>query len=103
MATRRPNSSCGLNLISVRFWNGREIPVTWRSSSTGVIWQRPWPAWKLVLATETTQLIGTLAAVYGWSVTPIGWTYALAVWAYALIWFFINSSVKINVYRLLRR
>ena len=47
--------------------------------------------------------IGTLAAVYGWSVTPIGWTYALAVWAYALIWFFINSSVKINVYRLLRR
>ena len=71
--------------------------------NTGVIWQRPWPAWKLVLTTETTQLIGTLAAVYGWSVTPIGWTYALAVWAYALIWFFINSSVKINVYRLLRR
>lgn len=31
----------------------------------GAIWQRPWPSWKLFTATETTQLLGTLAAVYG--------------------------------------
>jgi len=68
----------------------------------GMIWDRPWPSWKLILTTETTQVLGTLAAVYGWSVTPIGWKLALGVWGYALIWFFINSVVKIYVYRLMR-
>ena len=61
----------------------------------GAPWRRPWPAWRLVAATETTQLFGTLAAVYGWVVAPIGWSAALLVWAYALAWFFVNSGVKI--------
>jgi len=52
-------------------------------------------------ATETTQVIGTLAAVYGWGMTPLGWKYALAVWGYALVWFLINDLVKVGVYRLL--
>jgi len=67
----------------------------------GAIWQRPWPSWKLVVATETTQVIGTLATVYGWFVTPIGWRYAGLVWAYALVWFFFNSACKIVAYRLI--
>jgi H+-transporting ATPase len=67
----------------------------------GAIWQRPWPSWKLFTATEATQLIGTLAAVYGWFITPIGWRYALYVWAYALVWFLLNSGSKIMAYRLL--
>ncbi|MEJ2094861.1 MAG: HAD-IC family P-type ATPase, partial [Gammaproteobacteria bacterium] len=67
----------------------------------GTIWERPWPSWKLVVATETTQVFGTLAAVYGWFVTPIGWGYALGVWGYALAWFLINSFVKIQFYRLM--
>ncbi len=66
----------------------------------GAIWQRPWPSWKLVTATETTQLLGTLAAVYGWFITPIGWRYAALVWAYALIWFFVNSGFKMIAYAL---
>jgi H+-transporting ATPase len=70
--------------------------------NVGTIWERPWPSWRLVVTTETTQVVGTLAAVYGWSVAPIGWTYALLVWAYALVWFFINSAVKIYAYRFLR-
>ena len=46
-------------------------------------------------------MIGTLAAVYGWGMTPLGWKYALAVWVYALVWFFINDMVKVEVHRLL--
>ena len=68
----------------------------------GPIWQRPWPSWKLVAATETTQLLGTLAAVYGWFITPIGWEYAALVWAYALLWFLINSGFKIAAYQLIK-
>lgn len=67
----------------------------------GWFWERPWPNWKLLVTTETTQVIGTLAAVYGWSVTPIGWKYALAIWAYALIWIPIENAAKIYVFRMI--
>ena len=67
----------------------------------GTIWDRPWPSWKLVVTTETTQVLGTLAAVYGWFVTPIGWGYALGIWGYALAWFLVNSYAKIQVYHLM--
>jgi len=70
--------------------------------NTGAFWDRPWPNWRLFVTTETTQVIGTFAAVYGWSVTPIGWKYALAVWGYALVWFLINNAVKVYVYRMMR-
>jgi len=69
--------------------------------NAGPIWQRPWPSWKLFVTTEATQLVGTLAAVYGWFVSPIGWRYALLVWLYALIWFLLNSGAKILVYQML--
>ncbi|WP_083607619.1 plasma-membrane proton-efflux P-type ATPase [Thalassospira sp. TSL5-1] len=67
----------------------------------GAIWKKPWPSLKLFVATEITQIIGTLAAVYGWFISPIGWKYALIVWAYALVWFLIESGFKIMAYRLL--
>jgi H+-transporting ATPase len=67
----------------------------------GAIWQRPLPSWKLFVATETTQVLGTLAAVYGWLITPIGWHYALLVWAYSMAWFMVNSGFKIMAYRLM--
>ena len=68
----------------------------------GPIWERPWPSWKLIAATETTQLLGTLAAVYGWFITPIGWEYAGFVWAYSIAWFLANSAFKISAYALLQ-
>ena len=68
----------------------------------GTIWGRPWPSWKLVVTTETTQILGTLAAVYGWFVTPVGWGYVLGIWGYALAWFLINSFVKIQFYHLVQ-
>jgi len=71
--------------------------------NVGMIWDRPWPSWRLFVSTEATQVLGTLAAVYGWFVTPIGWSYALAIWAYALVVFLIESGVKIQVYRMIAR
>ena len=69
--------------------------------SVGTFWRRPWPNWRLVVATETTQVIGTLAAVYGWGMPALGWKYALAVWGYALAWFLINDLVKVQIYQML--
>ncbi|HKJ00722.1 MAG TPA: plasma-membrane proton-efflux P-type ATPase [bacterium] len=70
--------------------------------NAGSLWKRPWPSWRLLVTTEATQVLGTLAAVYGWFVTPIGWGYALAVWGYALAWMLVNDVVKVATYRLLR-
>ena len=63
-------------------------------------WKRPWPSWKLVVAGESTKVIGTLAAVYGWLMPPIGWGYAAFVWGYAIAWFILSDVVKMAVYRL---
>lgn len=67
----------------------------------GWFWQRPWPAPLLFGATFSTEILGTLIAVYGFLITPIGWEYALWVWAYALGWFLFNDIVKIWSYRML--
>jgi H+-transporting ATPase len=68
----------------------------------GWFWQRPWPSWRLFVATETTQVLGTFAAVYGWFFEPIGWRYALWIWAYALGWLLVNNGAKVWTYRALR-
>ncbi len=67
--------------------------------NVGVIWHRPWPNLRLFITIETTQVIGTFAAVYGWYVTPIGWRYALLIWGYSLMWMFIASGVKMFLYK----
>jgi H+-transporting ATPase len=69
----------------------------------GAIWERPWPSWRLVVPSETTQLIGTLVVVYGWFMAPTGWPLALMVWGYALVSFLVASRVKIGAYRLLEQ
>ena len=67
----------------------------------GTIWERPFPSWKLVVPSETTQLFGTLVVVYGLFMAPTGWPLALLVWAYALVSFMVASAIKIGTYRLL--
>jgi H+-transporting ATPase len=69
--------------------------------NTGWVWQRPWPSWKLVVPSETTQLLGTLIVVYGIAMAPIGWWLALLVWGYTLASFFVSNAVKVATYRLL--
>jgi H+-transporting ATPase len=68
----------------------------------GWFWRRPWPAPLLFGATFGTEILGTLNAVYGILMTPIGWEYALWMWVYALVWFVIDNTSKMLVYRLLR-
>jgi H+-transporting ATPase len=65
-------------------------------------WRRPWPSWKLLVALESTQVIGTLAAIFGWLVTPIPWTMALGVWVYAIVWMFILSGVRVFAFHYIR-
>jgi H+-transporting ATPase len=67
----------------------------------GALWQRPWPSWKLVVPCELTQIVGTLAVVYGWFMTSTGWPLALMVWGYAIASFAVGSVLKIATYRLL--
>ena len=67
----------------------------------GPLWERPLPSWKLVIPCEATQLIGTLAVVYGWFMAPTGWPFALTVWGYTLVSFALASAIKIGAYRLL--
>ena len=67
----------------------------------GPLWERPLPGWKLILPCEATQMLGTLAAVYGWFMAPVGWSLAALVWGYALVFFALASLVKIAVYRML--
>ena len=66
----------------------------------GWLWDRPWPSWKLVVPAELTQIVGTLAAVYGVFMTPIGWKLALMVWGFAFLEFITSSALKVAVYRL---
>lgn len=69
----------------------------------GWLWEKPLPSLILFIALEATQLVGTLAAVYGWLVEPIGWGYAMAVWGYSIVWMVINNGVKIAVLVIIKR
>ena len=70
---------------------------------TGVrhFWKRPLPASILFVATEGTQVVGTLFAVYGVFMHSIGWGLAAFVWGYALLSFLITDQLKIHYFRLM--
>jgi len=71
---------------------------------SGWFWTRPFPNWRLLVTAETTQVLGTLGAVYGWFVEPIGWHYALLVWAYALVSeLVVFAPIKVSLERLLEQ
>lgn len=67
----------------------------------GVFWQRPLPSWRLFVAVEATQVLGTLAAVYGWFITAIGWPLALMVWGFSLLSFTVNATAKVGLVKLM--
>jgi H+-transporting ATPase len=70
---------------------------------TGVnhFWKRPLPASILFVATEGTQVVGTLFAVFGVFMNPIGWGFAAFVWGYALLSFLITDQLKIHYFKLM--
>jgi H+-transporting ATPase len=63
-------------------------------------WIGPLPSGALFWVTETTQLVGTVVAVYGIFMAPIGWLLAGLIWGYALVFFVINNFVKVNFCKL---
>jgi H+-transporting ATPase len=67
--------------------------------SRGWFWQKPYPAPLLLFATFGTEILGTMAAVYGLFMVPIGWRYALLIWVYAILWFLVNDVIKWGVQR----
>jgi len=62
---------------------------------------RPLPSYRLFLATELTQIGGTILAVYGILMQPLGWAYAGLVWGYAIMFFLINDFVKVKTVKIL--
>jgi H+-transporting ATPase len=64
-------------------------------------WIRPLPSYRLFLATEITQIGGTILAVYGILMQPLGWAFAGFVWGYSLMFFLINDSVKVKTVKIL--
>jgi H+-transporting ATPase len=65
-------------------------------------WTRPFPSLSLVGAAETTQVIGTIIAVYGLlSMAPLGWSWALFVWGYSILFFVIADLLRMPMVKLL--
>jgi H+-transporting ATPase len=69
----------------------------------GWFWQRPWPSLTLLASLEATQVLGTLAAVYGVFMEPLGWTWTAIVWGYAVVWMFVLDAAKVGAYLAMRR
>ncbi len=59
------------------------------------------PSRKLLLAVIATQIIATVISAEGILMTPIGWTNSLLIWGYCLVWFLIEDSMKVAVYKMI--
>ncbi len=67
-------------------------------------WKPPWPSPVLFAATFGTRFIGTLIAVYGFSLlTPIGWDWAFFIWGYSMAWFLLADGMKMLTLRIIRQ
>jgi H+-transporting ATPase len=64
-------------------------------------WKRPLPAYSLFFVTESTQLVATIIAVYGFLMQPIGWMLAALVWGYSFLFFIFNDYVKVKTYEIM--
>lgn len=72
--------------------------------NTGELFARPLPEWKFFLATLFSQVVGTLASVYGLGSADfvgIGWEYVGLSWLYIAAWFVICMWTKILIYKIL--
>jgi H+-transporting ATPase len=76
---------CQLNTRGHAF-QPRTIFVMRTRGPLGSIHPAPLRRWSAIVS----KIIATLAAVYGWLMTPIGWHWALLIWGYALAWFFLK-------------
>ena len=72
--------------------------------NAGNLFDRPFPEWKFFLATLFSQIVGTLASVYGLGTDDfvgIGWRFAGFAWLYIIAWFVLCLLTKIILYKIL--
>jgi H+-transporting ATPase len=60
---------------------------------------RPWPAWKLLVVCEGTQLLGLMLGVYGIFMPALGWEWAIFLIVFALVELLITDFIKVAVVR----
>jgi H+-transporting ATPase len=89
-------------LIFLKMTVGGHMTIYLARTGVHHFWKRPLPAKILFFAAESTQVVGTLIAVYGVFMTPIGWGLAGLVWGYALLSFMITDVLKIRFFRLMK-
>ena len=69
-----------------------------------MLWSKPLPNWKFLLATWSSLVIGTLVSVYGLGTDDflgIGWKYVIYSWIYILVWYVICFLTKLLLYAML--
>jgi H+-transporting ATPase len=89
-------------LIFLKLTVGGHMTIYLARTGVHHFWERPLPAKILFVTAESTQLMGTLLAVYGVFMNPLGWALAAFVWGYALLSFFITDILKIRYFKLMR-
>ncbi|MFX1274757.1 MAG: plasma-membrane proton-efflux P-type ATPase [Promethearchaeota archaeon] len=89
-------------LIFLKLAVGGHMTIYLTRTEENHFWQRPFPAKILFIACESTQVVATLFAAFGFLMDPIGWL-ALFVWLYAIIAFVIANFIKVATVRYIRR
>lgn len=88
-------------LIFLKLMVGGHMTIYLARTGGRHAWTRPYPAPALYLATESTQVIATVLAVYGVLMSPLGWRLALLVWGYALAAAVVTDFIKVYFYKLI--
>jgi H+-transporting ATPase len=89
-------------LIFLKLTVGGHMTIYIARTGERSFWTRPLPAARLFLTAESTQVVGTIIAVYGIFMSPLGWKLALFVWGYALLAFVITNFINNRSYELVK-
>jgi H+-transporting ATPase len=89
-------------LIFLKLTVGGHMTIYLARTGVHHFWERPLPARILFVTAESTQIMGTLLAIFGVFMNPLGWALAAFVWGYALLSFFITDILKIHYFKLMR-
>ena len=89
-------------LIFLKLAVGGHLTIYLTRTGRNHFWSSPYPSWRLLVATETTQVVATFFAAYGIFMHPLGWTKALLIWAYAMVALLITDQLKVIIFREIR-
>jgi H+-transporting ATPase len=86
-------------LMFLKLAVGGHLTIYLTRTGRNPFWAKPYPNWRLLVATEATQFVGLLFAVYGILMEPLGWAKAMYVVAYVILAFFITNFLKERLFR----